>query len=91
MPAKMPPRYSEIVDACAIITGPANGVVAALRDRMPLVVPSPGYDRWLSHEARTPELLKLVETDAGTLISYPVNPIVNSAQNDDPRCAEPRV
>jgi putative SOS response-associated peptidase YedK len=81
----------EIVDACAIITGPANGVVAPLHDRMPLVVPSRAYDRWLSHEARTPELLKLVETDASMMISYPVNPVVNSAQNDDPRCVEPRV
>ncbi len=81
----------EIVDTCAIITGPANGIVAPLHDRMPLVVPSRGYDRWLSREARTPELLKLVETDASTLISYPVNPIVNAAQNDDPRCVEPRV
>ena len=81
----------EIVDTCAIITGPANGVVAPLHDRMPLVVPSWEYDRWLSHEARTPELLKLVEADASILISYAVNPIVNSAQNDDPRCIEPRV
>jgi putative SOS response-associated peptidase YedK len=81
----------EIVDACAIITGAANGVVAPLHDRMPLMVPSRGYDRWLSHEAGTPELLQLVETDASALISYPVNPIVNSAQNDDPRCIEPRV
>jgi putative SOS response-associated peptidase YedK len=80
----------EIVDACAIITGPANGVVAPLHNRMPLVVPAQGYDRWLSHDARTPEPLKLVETDASTLTSYPVNPIVNSAQNDDPRCTEPR-
>lgn len=55
----------EVLDTCAIITGPANGVVAPLHDRMPLLVPSGGYERWLSPEARTPELLKLVETDAG--------------------------
>lgn len=79
----------EIVDACAIITGPANGVVAPLHDRMPIVVQSQGYERWLSADARTPELPKLVETDASTLTSYPVNPIVNSAQNDDPRCIQP--
>jgi putative SOS response-associated peptidase YedK len=51
-------------------------------------VPRQGYGRWLSHDARTPELLELVQTDASTLRSYPVNPIVNSAQNDDPRCIE---
>jgi putative SOS response-associated peptidase YedK len=81
-------RDGEVVDACAILTGPANGVVAPLHDRMPLIVPKQGYDRWLSHDARTPELLTLVETDASTFVSYPVNPIVNSAQNDNPRCIE---
>lgn len=79
----------EVMDTCAILTGPANGVVAALHDRMPLIVPAQRYDRWLSHDARTPELVQLVETDASTLRSYPVDPIVNWAQTDDPRCIEP--
>jgi putative SOS response-associated peptidase YedK len=65
-------------------TGPANGVVVALHDRMPLIVPRESYG---AHDARTPELL-LIEADASALRSYPVNPIVNSAQNDDPRCIE---
>ena len=51
-------------------------LVAPLHDRMPLIVPAESYDRWLSREPRTPELLKLVETDASTLTSYQVNPIV---------------
>jgi putative SOS response-associated peptidase YedK len=32
--------------------------------------------------------MKLIETDASALVSYPVNPAVNSAKNDDPRCVE---
>jgi putative SOS response-associated peptidase YedK len=76
----------EILDTCAILTGPANGVVAPLHDRMPLIVRGAGYERWLSTDARTPELLELVETDASTLVSYPVSSIVNDAKNDDPRC-----
>jgi putative SOS response-associated peptidase YedK len=79
----------KVTDACAIITGAANGVVAPLHDRMPLIVPTKGYARWLSQDARTPELLKLIETDASSLVSYAVNPLVNSAANDDPRCLEP--
>jgi putative SOS response-associated peptidase YedK len=31
---------------------------------------------------------QLIETDASTLTSYPVSTVVNSAQNDDPRCIE---
>jgi hypothetical protein len=79
----------KVSDACAIITGAANGVVAPLHDRMPLIVPTRGYARWLSQDARTPELLKLIETDASSLVSYAVNPLVNSAANDDPRCLAP--
>lgn len=79
----------EVVDKCAIITGKANGVVAALHDRMPLIVPRQGYARWLASDARTPELMALVETDTSDMKSYPVSPIVNSAANDDPRCVEP--
>jgi len=44
----------EIVDKCAIITGPANGVVAPNHDREPLIVPREGHGRWLSSDARTP-------------------------------------
>ena len=55
---------------------------------MPLIVPRDAYGRWLSHDARTPELLKLIETDMSALRSYAVNPVVNSAANDDPRCIE---
>lgn len=56
---------------------------------MPLLLPRQGYGRWLSPDARTPELLRIVETHASTLTSYPVSSMVNSAANDDPRCAEP--
>jgi hypothetical protein len=55
---------------------------------MPLIVPLEGYGRWLSHDARTPELSKLVETHISTLRSYAVNPIVKSAADDNPRCIE---
>jgi putative SOS response-associated peptidase YedK len=82
-------KDGEIIDACAIITGEANGVVAPLHDRMPLIVPIQGYARWLSHDAKTPELLKLIETDASTLVSFPVSRFVNSAANEGPQCVEP--
>ena len=54
---------------------------------MPLMVRR-GYDRWLSRDTVTAELLKLVATDASTLLCYPLNPIVSSAHNDDLRRVE---
>jgi putative SOS response-associated peptidase YedK len=82
-------KDGEVIDACAIITGEANGVVAPLHDRMPLIVPTQGYARWLSHDAKTPELLKLIETDASSLVSCAVSTFVNSAANEGPQCVEP--
>jgi putative SOS response-associated peptidase YedK len=79
----------EVVDCCAIITGGASGVVAPLHDRMPLVVPREGYDRWLSQDARTDELIRLIAPDASALVAYPVSTAVNSPANDDARCLEP--
>jgi putative SOS response-associated peptidase YedK len=91
----------EVVDCCAIITGQATGVVAPLHDRMPLVVPREAFERWLSKDARTDELLKLIApvagegprptpgADASVLVAHPVSTVVNSPANDDPRCIEP--
>jgi putative SOS response-associated peptidase YedK len=77
----------EIIDCCAIITGPAAGIVSPIHDRMPLVMPKEAFERWLSHDARTEELLRLIAPDGG-LTAYPVSTAVNSPANDDPRCLE---
>jgi putative SOS response-associated peptidase YedK len=80
-------RTPEGEDTCAVITGPAQGVVAQLHDRMPIVVPPEGYDRWLDPNERKP--LDLLQPDASQLVSHPVSKAVNSPANDDPRCVEP--
>jgi putative SOS response-associated peptidase YedK len=81
----------EVVDCCAIITGPATGAVAPLHDRMPLVVPKESFERWLSQDVRTDELLKLIAPGASAFVAQPVSTVVNSPANDDPRCIEPAV
>jgi putative SOS response-associated peptidase YedK len=78
----------ELVDCCAIITGAATGVVAALHDRMPMIVPPDSYERWLAPDARESELVTLMKADASALETYPVGLMVNSPANDDPACIE---
>ncbi len=78
----------EVVDCCAIITGPATGVVAPLHDRMPMIVPPDAYASWLAPDTRASELFGLMVPDATALETYPVSPLVNSPANDAPICLE---
>ena len=79
----------EVVDTCAVITGDAKGAVAAIHDRMPLIVPATDYARWL--DAGEKDLADLLVPTAEALMSYAVSTLVNSPANDDPRCIEPVV
>jgi putative SOS response-associated peptidase YedK len=70
------------------ITGAATGVVTALHDRMPMIVPVDSYERWLAPDARGAELEALMKADASAPGTYPVSLLVNSPANDDPACIE---
>jgi putative SOS response-associated peptidase YedK len=78
----------EVVDCCAIITGPARGVVAPLHDRMPLIVPPAARAAWLAADTPASDLFHLMTGDAMALETYPVSPLVNSPLNDVPMCIE---
>lgn len=73
-------------DECAIITGPAEGVVKELHDRMPIVIRPDGYERWLNHDEWPTDLLG---PNADDLVAHAVSQLVNSPKNDDPRLVEP--
>ncbi len=79
--------HSAANDACAVITADAIGTVAELHDRMPVIVPSASYARWLDPNGTG--LAELLRPTAEDLVAYPVSPRVNSPANDDPRCIEP--
>jgi putative SOS response-associated peptidase YedK len=67
----------------SILTAPANGPVAALHDRMPVLVPPDALRSWL---AGGPPPTPAPE-DA--LEGAPASPRVNAVANDDPGCLEP--
>jgi putative SOS response-associated peptidase YedK len=58
---------------------------------MPVIVPPEAYQRWLDPGITEPdELAALLKPyDAEAMAMRPVNPIVNSAAHEDPRCIEP--
>jgi putative SOS response-associated peptidase YedK len=59
------------LDTCTIITTRANEAVAAVHDRMPVIVPKAGRDLWLNPELQDPALL------AGVLKPYPAEEMVS--------------
>jgi putative SOS response-associated peptidase YedK len=81
----------EAVDSFALLTRPAQGAVAALHDRMPLIVDPAGYAAWLDRTATEPAALLagLPEVLGTQLVARPVDTRVNDVRNDDAECLAP--
>ncbi len=77
---------------CTIITTGPNSLVAALHDRMPVILPPDAYARWLDPEPQAPADLAplLVSYPADAMNLYAVSRAVNSPANDSPSCVEPK-
>ena len=67
----------------AIIVGEANPLVGAVHDRMPVVLMSEDYDRWLGPATSIDDLKAMLKQ------AYAVNRAVNSVKNDTEECIEP--
>lgn len=80
-------RTADGAESCAIITGAAQGVVAPLHDRMPVIVPQEGIARWLDASERNPS--DLLAPSAAELVSHPVSMAVNNPAADDASLIEP--
>jgi putative SOS response-associated peptidase YedK len=84
------PAPSQVVETFTIITTAANPEIAALHDRMPVIVAPEHYKWWMDHEPRN-ELFRsaLNFPRKEALKIYPVSTLVNSPKNDGPKCVEP--
>lgn len=74
-----------------IVTSSPNDALAALHDRMPVIIPEDAWDQWLEPEPADPgELLGLLlPSDAINLDIHPVSRLVNDVRNDGPELIEP--
>jgi putative SOS response-associated peptidase YedK len=73
-----------------MIVGEANPLVGGVHDRMPVMLLSQDYDRWLDPTAEIDELRGLLRPyDPSLMGAYAVNRAVNSVKNDDEKCIEP--
>jgi putative SOS response-associated peptidase YedK len=73
------------VRSCTIITTRANGVLAPLHDRMPVVLDDSAWDEWLDPANHDVDALGalLVPAPDEWFEAYPVSTRVNSPRNDD--------
>lgn len=79
------------VESCAILTTDAAPSIAALHDRMPVILPREAYGRWTDRSVTGREPLEdLLEPPRETSLQYhAVSRRVNSPANDGPGCIEP--
>ena len=81
----------EEMETAAIVTTVANRELAALHERMPVVVPPEAFDLWLDCgkvDAMTATAL-IAPAREGVLEAYEVSPAVNRHDNDGPQLIEP--
>jgi putative SOS response-associated peptidase YedK len=75
---------------CTIITRPANSAVAALHDRMPVILAPDAEPTWLDTRTsrdRLSEILQGLAAEQTALTE--VGPVVNDARYDGPECLAP--
>lgn len=78
------------VGTCAILTCPPNELMAPIHNRMPVILPKSGRDRWLEPSATAAELQSLLTPfPLEEMEAYAVSTLVNSPRNDGPECIAP--
>src|SRR5947209_4625251 len=73
-----------------VLTTESNDLVAAIHDRMPVIVARDDYARWLGPASDADGLKELLRPfPVDRMKMYPVNPALNKSGYDAPDCAEP--
>ena len=80
-----------VLETFAVLTTSANGLIAPIHDRMPVILHRDDTGPWLDPEMRNPEAFEALYRPypSERLTAYPVSGRVNSARNDSPECIAP--
>lgn len=78
----------EALETVAIITTGANKLLAAIHDRMPVIIDPADQAAWLEARDTAIPLALLQPYPAERMSAYPVSARVNSPRNDDPSLIE---
>lgn len=81
------PEDAPVLHSCVLITTEANKTVAAIHNRMPVLLDRDGIDEWISGEEQAP--LHLLRPAANNVLSaVKVGTAVNSTRNRGPQLIE---
>jgi putative SOS response-associated peptidase YedK len=83
-----PQTKSDPLPRFTVLTTKPNDTVAAVHDRMPVVLDPTALDRWLAGSPSEAAVL-IVPAGLGVLSARAVSNHVNSVKNDDPNCIAP--
>jgi putative SOS response-associated peptidase YedK len=72
-------------ETSAILTTAANDLMRPIHDRMPVILASEDYERWLAE----PDASVLRPYAADAMMAYPVSTYVNNAKQEGSECIEP--
>jgi putative SOS response-associated peptidase YedK len=85
-----PDPEAEPVDTFTIITTTPNPIMAPIHDRMPVILDSADYARWLDRDTSGQSLAELLRPYGdSTFQADPVSTAVNSPRHDAPDCVAP--
>jgi putative SOS response-associated peptidase YedK len=75
----------------AVLTTAAEPALAAIHDRMPLILPPDRWDTWLDPTERDPDTVRalLQPPDPGRFVAVPVSTRVNAVANNGPELLDP--
>lgn len=77
------------IESCAILTTAANGLVAPIHERMPVIIGDDAYGRWIDPRTAPADLQRLMlPYPVEKMIAYPVSSLVNNPANDLPACLQ---
>jgi putative SOS response-associated peptidase YedK len=85
------PQTGEPLRSCAILTAQAEGALANVHDRAPVVLPREAYDAWLDRKIVDPGKAKALaerRVPSGGFTQWKVRLLVNNAKSDGPELIE---
>jgi putative SOS response-associated peptidase YedK len=78
------------LQTCTILTTTPNELMAAIHDRMPVIIEPEDYATWLEPGQNPDTALHLLRPyPAEKMAAYPVSTAVNNPRNDSPECIQP--
>jgi putative SOS response-associated peptidase YedK len=81
----------EAIDSCTIVVTEAEGIIATIHERMPVILSPGNFDAWLDTAITDPANLKplLQPSEMDDIRLFPVSRSVNSPKHDTPLNIQP--